>query len=114
MVLGFADNALECAAALENMSVENVISLAQKNAGTYRAIWIMNKAVQIEKSVRTYFERGRAYQNSRIYDRAFSDYAVAKALGANGNVLAEIDKNMMMLKQIICRQKRVRAAESNG
>lgn len=62
---------------IETDDVSELIKAADEVDGRDRRFLIMNKAVEIEKSYRTYLHRGLAFLDCWVFDRAVLDFSRA-------------------------------------
>lgn len=72
-VYGISDSAIDSVSCIEINDVKRLITIAKKEKSTLRSIWIMNKAVHVEKSFRTYATRAEILEQGGIIDRAIED-----------------------------------------
>lgn len=75
--VGILDSTLDAVPGIETDDVSELIRLADEADGRDRKFLIMNKAVEIEKSYRTYLHRGLAFLDCWVFDRAVLDFARA-------------------------------------
>lgn len=91
---GMDDNAIDCIPGVECIDVDKLIYLARQHEGFNRSVWIMNKAVSIEKSFKTYYVRGMMFYQRLIFDRAKQDFLKAMNIG---NGTDEERKNILRI-----------------
>ena len=70
---GIIDTAMDCIPGIETDDVSELIAKAKKAGARDRVFLIMNKAVNIEQSYRTYLHRGMAFYDCSIFDKALED-----------------------------------------
>lgn len=70
---GIMDIAMDCIPGIETDDVSELITKAEDADARDRVFLIMNKAVNIEQSYRTYLHRGMAFYDCWIFDRALED-----------------------------------------
>lgn len=75
--VGILDETLESIPGIETNDVSELIKIASEVDGYDRKFLIMNKAVGIEKSYRTYLHRGLAFFDCWVFDRAMFDFSRA-------------------------------------
>jgi hypothetical protein len=100
--LGIMDSTLEAVPGIETNDVSELIELAEKADGRDRRFLLMNKAVSIEKSYRTYLHRGLAFLDCWVFDRAVDDFSAA--LQCERDCAEPVDKSAVQ-KYIIKAQK---------
>lgn len=80
-IYGISDSAIPIAApALETESVDTLLNISIIEPNSMRRLWILNKAVALEPSYRTYIERAYALDDIGIYDLSLNDYKTALSL----------------------------------
>lgn len=89
--IGILDSTLEAVPGIETEDVTELIRLADETDGRDRRFLIMNKAVELEKSYRTYLHRGLAFLDCWVFDRAVLDFA--RALQYEKDVTEIIEKS---------------------
>lgn len=102
--IGIQDSTLDSVPGIETEDVSELIKLADEVDGRDRRFLIMNKAVKIEKSYRTYLHRGLAYMDCWIFDRAVLDFA--RALQYEKDATESIERSEVE-KYIIKAQKAI-------
>lgn len=102
--IGIQDSTLDLVPGIETEDVSELIKLADEVDGRDRRFLIMNKAVKIEKSYRTYLHRGLAYMDCWIFDRAVLDFA--RALQYEKDATESIERSEVE-KYIIKAQKAI-------
>ena len=75
--VGILDSTLDAVPGIETEDVAELIKAADEVDGRDRRFLIMNKAVEIEKSYRTYLHRGLAFLDCWVFDRAVLDFSRA-------------------------------------
>lgn len=75
--IGILDSTLDAVPGIETDDVSELIKAADEVDGRDRRFLIMNKAVEIEKSYRTYLHRGLAFLDCWVFDRAVLDFSRA-------------------------------------
>lgn len=75
--VGILDNTLNEIPGVETDNVSELIELANGADSRDRRFLIMNKAVSIEKSYRTYLHRGLAFLDCWVFDKALDDFTMA-------------------------------------
>jgi len=75
--IGILDSTLDAIPGIETEDVAELIKAAEKIDGRDRRFLIMNKAVRLEKSYRTYLHRGLAFLDCWVFDRAVLDFSRA-------------------------------------
>lgn len=75
--VGILDNTLNEIPGVESDNVSELIELANGADSRDRRFLIMNKAVSIEKSYRTYLHRGLAFLDCWVFDKALDDFTMA-------------------------------------
>lgn len=93
MDYGMIDSTLDAIPSIETEDVSKLIQMSHDTDGRDRAFLIMNRAVDLEKSYRSYLHRGLAFFDAWIFDKALSDFEEA--------ILYEQDKNELIGKQKI-------------
>ena len=106
MDYGMVDAAMNAIPGIETGDVTKLIQMSKEADGRDRAFLIMNKAVDIEKSYRTYLHRGLAFQDAWIFDKALSDFE--KALLCDEDADEQIGK--AEIKELIIQTKKAMAA----
>lgn len=99
---GILDSTLDAIPGIDTEDVSELIKLSQEVDGRDRRFLLMNKAVNIEKSYRTYLYRGLAFFDCWIFDRAIDDFS--EALRYERNTEETIDKSEIE-KYIVKAQK---------
>lgn len=102
--IGILDSTLESIPGIETDDVSELIRLADEVDGRDRRFLIMNKAVDREKSYRTYLHRGLAFLDCWVFDRAVLDFA--RALQYEKDATESIEKSEVE-KYIIKAQKAI-------
>lgn len=100
--VGIMDSTLDAIPGIETDNVSELIKLANEADSRDRRFLIMNKAVSLEKSYRTYLHRGLAFFDCWIFDRALDDFS--KALQYEKDDLEIMEKSEVE-KYIIKAQK---------
>lgn len=75
--VGIMDSTLDAIPGIETDNVSELIKLANEADSRDRRFLIMNKAVSLEKSYRTYLHRGLAFFDCWIFDKALDDFSKA-------------------------------------
>ncbi|MBR4084232.1 MAG: M48 family metallopeptidase [Lachnospiraceae bacterium] len=75
--VGIIESTLDAVPGIETDDVSELIKAADEVDGRDRRFLIMNKAVEIEKSYRTYLHRGLAFLDCWVFDRAVLDFSRA-------------------------------------
>jgi len=75
--VGILDSTLEAVPGILIDDVSELIKLSSNVDGWDRRFLIMNKAVELEKSYRTYFHRGLAFFDCWVFDKALEDFLMA-------------------------------------
>lgn len=75
--VGILDSTLDAVPSIETDDVSELIKAADEVDGRDRRFLIMNKAVGLEKSYRTYLHRGLAFLDCWVFDRAVLDFSRA-------------------------------------
>lgn len=83
--LGLHDDAIDSVPGIEIKDVSKIIDMSKQEISSMRKIWIMNKAVELEQSYRTYMERALANENGSLLDCAMVDIARALAFKPQAN-----------------------------
>ena len=73
--IGIMDSTLDAVPGIETDDVSELIKTAEEIDGRDRRFLIMNKAVGLEKSYRTYLHRGLAFMDCWVFDRAVLDFS---------------------------------------
>lgn len=89
--IGILDSTLEAVPGIETDDVSELIKAADEVDGRDRRFLIMNKAVEIEKSYRTYLHRGLAFLDCWVFDRAVLDFS--RALQYEKDTTENIEKS---------------------
>lgn len=89
--IGILDSTLEAVPGIETEDVAELIRLADEADGRDRRFLIMNKAVELEKSYRTYLHRGLAFLDCWVFDKAVLDFA--RALQYEKDATESIEKS---------------------
>lgn len=94
---GIIDNAIDCIPGIETDDVSELIVQAKKADAGDRAFLILNKAVSIEQSYRTYLHRGMAFYDCWIFDKALEDLenALKYDYCSDGQMSKEDVKNLI-------------------
>ena len=77
--LGVNDDAMYDIPAINIDNIDVLMKMAEQELYSNRCVWIMNKAVEVEKSIETYYWRGRAMESVALFKEASLDYQ--RALG---------------------------------
>jgi hypothetical protein len=77
--LGLCDNAIDSVPGIDIKDVSKIIDMARRETHTMKRVWIMNKAVELEQSYRTYIESAIAKEKCSLLDCAMVDVARALA-----------------------------------
>lgn len=75
--IGILDSALDSVPGILIDDVSELIKLASDKDGWDRNFLIMNKAVDLEKSYRTYLHRGLTFMDCWVFDKALEDFQTA-------------------------------------
>lgn len=78
-------------------NIDKLIEMSKMEYSLDRSYWIMNRAVEIERSFRTVYHRGLAFESCWLFDRALKDYEEARKM-ASSNEIKEIDERIKMMK----------------
>lgn len=89
--IGILDSTLEAVPGIETEDVAELIRLADEADGRDRRFLIMNKAVKLEKSYRTYLHRGLAFLDCWVFDKAVLDFV--RALQYEKDATESIEKS---------------------
>lgn len=103
--VGILDDTLDSVPGIETDDVSELIRIAAEVDGRDRRFLIMNKAVVIEKSYRTYLHRGLAFLDSWVFDRAVLDFS--RALQYENDATERCDR-IEIEKYIIKAQKAIK------
>lgn len=102
--VGILDDTLDAVPGIETDDVSELIRIAAEVDGRDRRFLIMNKAVGIEKSYRTYLHRGLAFLDCWVFDRAVLDFS--RALQYENDATEKFDR-VEIEKYIIKAQKAI-------
>ena len=102
--VGILDDTLDAVPGIETDDVSELIRIAAEVDGRDRRFLIMNKAVGIEKSYRTYLHRGLAFLDCWVFDRAVLDFS--RALQYENDATEKFDRAEIE-KYIIKAQKAI-------
>ena len=86
-VYGISESAIDAVSSIEIDDVPHLIAIAKKESSTLRAIWIMNRAMQIEKSFRTYIARANIFEQGGILYSQSTDREVYKLLSQEVEII---------------------------
>lgn len=75
--IGFSDYAINDVPAIETENVDLLIGMAKEEFYSHRCVWIMNKVIQLEQNVDTYYWYGRALESMGLFDEALQAYVKA-------------------------------------
>lgn len=89
--VGILDSTLDAVPGIETEDVSELIKAADEVDGRDRRFLIMNKAVELEKSYRTYLHRGLAFLDCWVFDRAVLDFS--RALQYEKDTTESIEKS---------------------
>ena len=103
--VGILDDTLDAVPGIETDDVSELIRIAAEVDGRDRRFLIMNKAVGIEKSYRTYLHRGLAFLDCWVFDRAVLDFS--RALQYENDATEKFDR-VEIEKYIIKAQKAIK------
>lgn len=103
--VGILDDTLDAVPGIETDDVSELIRIAAEVDGRDRKFLIMNKAVGIEKSYRTYLHRGLAFLDCWVFDRAVLDFS--RALQYENDATERCD-SIEIEKYIIKAQKAIK------
>ena len=102
--IGIMDSTLDAVPGIETDDVSELIKTAEEIDGRDRRFLIMNKAVGLEKSYRTYLHRGLAFMDCWVFDRAVLDFS--RALQYEKDATESIERSEVE-KYIIKAQKAI-------
>lgn len=75
--LGMNDDAIYDIPAINTKNVKLLMKMAEQELYSNRSVWIMNKTVEVEKSIETYYWRGRAMESIALFREALQEYRKA-------------------------------------
>lgn len=83
--LGISDNAIYDIPPLETQNVDLLMDMAKEELYSHRCVWIMNRVLELEQSVDTYYWYGRALESMCLFDEALHAYVKAREFDASNN-----------------------------
>jgi tetratricopeptide (TPR) repeat protein len=76
-VIGLLDRAINCCAPLTEKDITKLLALSKKSVSAYRAVWIANLAVQLNRTYETLFNRADVLRYAGVLDEALETFSEA-------------------------------------